>query len=191
MWRFPQDRANFNDKARVSGLALSVLNQSRRHQMAVIDRWLEYLNRKQVRYSHSIHPPARTARETADAERVPAHDFAKTVVYFGSAGYGIAVVPADQFVDLFKVSRVLGLSYIGLASEAELAKLFPDCELGAMPPFGDACELPVMMDAGVSGDFIAFTIGTHRDAVRMSFADFQRMARPTVASIAVNQPVLV
>lgn len=159
--------------------------------MSVIDLWLEYLDRKQVRYSHSAHPPAQTARATADAERVRADEFAKTVVYLGSAGFGIAVVPADQFVDLVKVSRVLGLAYIGLASETELAKLFPDCELGAMPPFGDACDLPVIMDAGIAGDFIAFTIGTHRDAVRMSFADFQRLAKPTVASIAAGQPVLV
>jgi len=159
--------------------------------MAVIDRWLEYLDMKKVRYSHSVHPPAQTARATADAERVRADEFAKTVVYLSDAGFGIAVVPADQFVDLVKVSRVLGLSYIGLASEAELAKLFPDCELGAMPPFGDACDLPVIMDAGIAGDFIAFTIGTHRDTVRMSFADFQRLARPTVASIAAGKPVLV
>jgi Ala-tRNA(Pro) deacylase len=172
-------------------MALSVLKYSRRRQMPVIDRWLEYLNRKQVRYSHSIHPPAQTARATADAERVRADEFAKTVVYLSSAGFGIAVVAADQFVDLAKISRVLGLSYIGLASEADLVKLFPDCELGAMPPFGDACELPVIMDAGIAGDFIAFTIGTHRDAVRMSFADFQRLAKPTVASIAAGQPVLV
>ena len=159
--------------------------------MAVIDLWLEYLNRQQVRYSHSTHPPARTARATANAERVRADEFAKTVVYLGSAGFGIAVVAADQFVDLAKISRVLGLSYIGLANEVDLAKLFPDCELGAMPPFGDACELPVVMDAGIADDFIAFTIGTHRDAVRISFADFQRLAKPTVASIAAGQPALV
>jgi Ala-tRNA(Pro) deacylase len=159
--------------------------------MAVINRWLEYLDRKHVRYSHSMHPAAHTARQTADAERVRPHDFAKTVVYFGSTGFGIAVVPADAFVDLEKVCGVLGLSYVGLASEADLAKLFPDCELGAMPPFGDACELPVVMDTGISGDFIAFTIGTHRDAVRMSFADFQRLAKPAVASIAMPQEVLV
>ena len=171
-------------------MALSVLKYLRRHPVAVIDLWLEYLDRKQVRYSHSIHPPARTARETADAERVRAHDFAKTVVYIGSAGFGIAVVPADQFVDLVKVGRELGLSYIALANETDLAKLFPDCELGAMPPFGDACDLPVIMDAGIADDFIAFTIGTHRDAVRMNFADFQRLARPKVAFIALGQPVL-
>jgi prolyl-tRNA editing enzyme YbaK/EbsC (Cys-tRNA(Pro) deacylase) len=106
-------------------MELLLLKNERRHQMAVIDRWLEYLNRKHVRYSHSVHPAAHTARQTADAERVRPHDFAKTVVYFGSTGFGIAVVPADEFVDLEKVCGVVGLSYIGLASEADLARLFP------------------------------------------------------------------
>jgi Ala-tRNA(Pro) deacylase len=159
--------------------------------MPVFNSWLEYLNKVQVRYSHSVHPRAQTARETADAERMPAHEFAKTVVYFSERGFGIAVVPADQFVNLPKLGHLLGLSYIRLANETELAELFPDCELGAMPPFGDSCDLPVVVDAGIAGDFIAFTIGTHRDVVRMSFADFQRLARPKAASIALSQEVPV
>jgi Ala-tRNA(Pro) deacylase len=159
--------------------------------MTPINRWLEYLERMQVRYSHSIHPRSETAFETANAERMPAHEFAKTVACFGDTGFGIAVVPADQFVDLVKVSRLLGWSYIRLANEAELAELFPDCELGAMPPFGEFAELPVLVDTAIAGDFIAFTIGTHRDVVRMSFADFQRLARPAVGSIAVGEAVLV
>ena len=158
--------------------------------MPLIKLWLEYLTRMQVRYSHSVHPRAQTARETAIAERVPAHEFAKTVVYYGDNGFGIAVVPADEFVNLARVARNLGLAYIRLASEVELAELFPDCELGAMPPFGDACEMPVIVDPTITADYIAFTIGTHRDVVRMSFADFERIARPKIASI-VTQEVLV
>lgn len=158
--------------------------------MPIIKLWLEYLTRMQVRYSHSIHPRAQTARETANAERVPAHEFAKTVVYYGDTGFGIAVVPADEFVDLAKVAHILGLAYIRLATEIELVELFPDCEVGAMPPFGDACEMPVIIDAGIARDYIAFTIGTHRDVVRLSFADFERIAKPKVASI-VTQEVLV
>lgn len=159
--------------------------------MAGADRWLRYLDKMQVRYSHSVHPPAQTARRTALAERVPAHEFAKTVVYFNDAGFGIAVVPADQFVDLTRIGKLLGSSFIRLASEAELRDLFPNCELGAMPPFGDSCALPVVVDIGVAGDFIAFTIGTHRDVVRMSFADFQRLAQPKVAAIASTLEVPV
>jgi len=159
--------------------------------MSVTNRWFEYLTRMNVRYSHSIHPRAEKAIETADAERIPAHTLAKTVVYFSENGFGIAVVPADQFVDLFKIGHLLGLSHIRLASESELLRLFPDCELGAMPPFGDGCELPVIVDAAIAGDFIAFTIGTHKDIVRMSFADFQRLARPKVGAIATGLEILV
>src|SRR5580704_17743804 len=101
--------------------------------MSVTNKWFEYLTRMRVRYSHSIHPRAEKAIETADADRIPAHALAKTVVYFGDNGFGIAVVPADQLVDLFKVGHLLGLSHIRLATEAELIRLFPDCELGAMP----------------------------------------------------------
>jgi Ala-tRNA(Pro) deacylase len=156
-----------------------------------VNRWLEYLNKMQVRYSHSIHARAQTALETADAERMPPHEFAKTVVYYSEGGYGIAVVPADELVDMVKLRHLLGLPWIRLADEGELAELFPDCELGAMPPFGYACELPVVVDARIAGDFIAFTIGTHRDVVRMSFADFARLARPKVAFISVRPEVLV
>jgi len=157
--------------------------------MTGIDRWLRYLDRLQVRYSHSVHPPAQTARKTAAAERVPAHEFAKTVVYFNDSGFGIAVVPADQFVDLTRVGRLLGSSFIRLANEAELKELFPNCDLGAMPPFGDSCALPVIVDIGIAGDFIAFTIGTHRDVVRLGFGDFQRIAQPKVAAIAASLEV--
>lgn len=159
--------------------------------MPMINAWLEYLDNMQIRYSHSTHARAQTALETADEERMPAHEFAKTVVYFGNAGFGIAVVPADEFVDLVKLRRLLGLSFLRLANEQELVELFPDCELGAMPPFGDACEMPVIVDAELSEDFIAFTIGTHRDTVRMSFADFERLARPKVAHIAIGEAVPV
>jgi Ala-tRNA(Pro) deacylase len=98
--------------------------------------------------------------------------------------------PTNSWI-LAKLGRLLELSSMRLANEAELAALFPDCELGAMPPFGDACDLPVIVDAGIAGDFIAFTIGTHRDVVRISFADFQRLAKPTVASFAIGEEVLV
>lgn len=159
--------------------------------MAGVERWLKYLDKMQIPYSHSVHPPAQTARDTAEAERVPAHEFAKTVVYFEDGGFGIAVVPADEIVDLTRVGKLLGSSFIRLASEAELRDLFPNCELGAMPPFGDACVLPVIVDAEMAGDFLAFTIGTHRDVVRMSYADFQRVAKPKVAAIASGIGVLV
>jgi Ala-tRNA(Pro) deacylase len=159
--------------------------------MSVISRWLQFLDNMEVRYSHSVHSRTVTALETADAERVPAHEFAKTVVYATADGLGMVVVPADEFVDLSRVGRVIGQHYIRLATELEMADHFPGCELGAMPPFGEQCILPVVVDPALAREFIAFTIGTHRDVVRMSFRDFELLARPVIARIAVGQEVAV
>ena len=154
--------------------------------MPTVNRWLQFFDRKGVRCSHSVHVRAATARGVAESERMPAHELAKTVVYFGSSGFGIVVIPADKMVDLVKVGRLVGLSHIRLATERELEGLFPECEVGAMPPFGENIEMPVLVDAGIVGEFIAFTLGTHRDVFRISFADFQRLARPKIAAITEN-----
>jgi len=160
--------------------------------MTILGRWLEYLNKTGIRYSHSIHPRAQSALETADAERMPAHDLAKPVVYFCETGFGMAVVPADEFVDLPEVARLLGLSYIRLANEGELAELFTDSELGAMPPFGHLYQMPVLLDGALAGrEFIAFNLGTHRDVVRMSVEDYLNLVKPLVGSIVVREECLV
>src|ERR1022692_4719417 len=97
-------------------MALFVLKHPRRHQMSVIDLWLEYLNRRQIRYSHSIHPPARTARATADAERVRADEFAKTVVYLSSAGFG------KEYGAPGKISFFAYVFLLGIAGIPRIAK---------------------------------------------------------------------
>ena len=160
--------------------------------MTILNRWLEYLDRSHVRYSHSVHPRALTALDTAAAERIPPHDLAKAVVYAGDTGFGIAVLAADELLDLLEVGNLLGFSFIRLANESELVELFADCELGAMPPFGQPFELPVLLDAEIAAkEFIAFPIGTHRDVVRMSVADYKKLVRPLTGSITVNQNLLV
>jgi Ala-tRNA(Pro) deacylase len=155
--------------------------------MTALKPWLNYLNDSGVLFSHSTHVPVETALQTADAERMPASKFAKCVVYFSESGFGMAVVPATEFVDLTKLAKIAGVSYVRLANEAELGMLFPDCDLGAMPPFGNVYRMPVVVDYHVAAnEFIAFTIGTHRDVVRMSFADYRKIAQPVIASIAVT-----
>lgn len=159
--------------------------------MTFLTRLSRYLDAKGVRYSHSIHAPAQTALSVAKAERMPAHEFAKTVVYFADKGYGMAVVPADDLVDLEEVRDRLGLSFIRLADETELLELFPDCELGAMPPFGTFHDLPVVVDVQVAQNkFIAFTAGTHRDVIRMGFDDFQRLVHPAIKAFAVSEVLI-
>lgn len=151
--------------------------------MTILDRWLQYLDGNGVHYSHSIHRPSQTALATASAERVSPHDLVKAVVYAGDNGFGIAVIAAGELVDLTELGRLLGSSHIRLADERELAEIFSDCELGAMPPFGQPYEMPVLLDTNVaSREFIAFPIGTHVDVVRISMEDYRRLVRPLVGS---------
>ena len=153
--------------------------------MPILSKLRESLDQNQVEYTHTVHPLAYTAREVASAEHVPAHGVAKTVVFLSEQGYGMAVLPADCVVDLDQLRLDLGLSRLRLATEAELSELFPGCELGAMPPFGNLWGLPVYVDSAMSGEeTIAFNAGTHRDVIHMRYRDFERLVNPAAIPFA-------
>lgn len=160
--------------------------------MNMLQRCERHLKQHGIRYVHSIHSAARTARAVASAEPMRAHAFAKVVIYLGAHGNGMLVLPADYIVDFGEVRRLLGLREVRLASEAELSALFPDCELGAMPPFGNLLDMPVLIDESLAGaEFMAFNAGTHRDVIHMSVADFHILVNPLVAGFAVKKPVAI
>jgi Ala-tRNA(Pro) deacylase len=157
--------------------------------MNMLELCLTHLRKNRILFSHSIHPAAFTARGVAAAEGVPAHDIAKVVVYFGDNDYGMVVLPADSRVDFAEVGRLMGLSYVRLATETELLEMFPECELGAMPPFGDLFDIPVLVDEAIETEgYIAFSAGTHRDVIHMKFADFRALVNPLIARFAVEEP---
>ncbi len=153
--------------------------------MPMLDKLLQYLEQNQAPYERHNHPTAYTAREVASVEHVPAREVAKTVVFLSEKGYGMAVVGGDGMVDLAALRALLGVSKLRLATESELGELFPDCELGAMAPFGNLFGLPVFVDAALAGEeMIAFNAGTHRDVVHMRFADFQRLVNPSIVNLS-------
>lgn len=153
--------------------------------MPILSQLREFLDQNQTQYTHTVHPLAYTAKEVASAEHVPAREVAKTVVFLSENGYGMAVLTADSVVDLEQLRQDLGLARLRLATEAELAELFPSCELGAMPPFGNLFGLPVYVDARLAGeDMIAFNAGTHRDVIHMHFRDFNALVNPAVVPFA-------
>jgi Ala-tRNA(Pro) deacylase len=162
--------------------------------MTTLERCLDFLESNNIGYAHTKHSLAFTAMEVAFAEHISPHKLAKTVVYAGTQGYGLAVLPADCLIDLATLGAFVNDSFIRLASERELAELFPQCQLGAMPPFGNLFHLPVIVDSSVAGqEFIAFNAGTHRDVIHMRTADFTRLANPAVAKfamIAVAQTII-
>lgn len=159
--------------------------------MNTLQRCLDFLDRNGIIYSHSIHAPAYTARDVASAERVPARNVAKTVVYAGDNGFGMVVVPADCVVNFVEVARLMGLTHVRLATEPEMAQLFPRSELGAMPPLREFGAMPILIDEAVAAhEFIAFNAGTHSDVIHMSFADFRRLVNPLIAAFAIKESVL-
>ena len=146
----------------------------------------QHLDEHHTKYVCIAHSPAYTAQEAAQSAHVRGAAFAKTVVVFGTEGRRwMAVLPATHKIEFQRLSRVLGNMDIRLASEAEFKGLFPDCEPGAMPPFGAIYGMPVLCDSSLgSHDEIVFNAGTHRDAIRMSLHDYMTLNRPEIASFA-------
>jgi Ala-tRNA(Pro) deacylase len=149
--------------------------------MAIAEKLQKTLDNTGTPYVHTVHEPVYTARQVARAEEIRPHQCAKAIVFFGDTGFGMLVLPADSYVDFAELAFELGLSNVRLATEAELIALFPDSEVGAMPPFGNLYGLPVYVDASLAQeDVIAFNAGTHRDAVYMRFEDFDKLAEPRI-----------
>jgi len=156
--------------------------------MPLSERLRSFLDSRHAEYTLTKHANAFTAREVAAAEHLPPREVAKTVVIFGDGTYHMIVVPASKLVDLIEVRPTLGLAQVRLAREEELGMLFPDCELGAMPPLGPLYGFPVYLDASLAGeDTIAFNAGTHREVIHMKTSEFRRLVSPSIVSL-VREP---
>lgn len=153
--------------------------------MALLEKLRVFLDENHAEYTHTVHPLAFTAREVASAEHLPPREIAKAVVVFGDDGYHMMVVPANRLVDFQELRLSLGLTHARMATEEELGRLFPDCELGAMPAMGNLYGMRVYLDSSLAGeDTIAFNGGTHRDEVHMLTADYRKLVDPTVITLA-------
>lgn len=158
--------------------------------MPLSERIRNYLDSNQADYILSVHPKAFTAREVAFAEHLPAREVAKTVVVFGDGEYHMIVIPANKLVDFLELRPALGLTQVRLATEDELSRLFPDCELGAMPPFGNLYGINVYLDSSLAGEpAVAFNAGSHREVIHMRTAEFRRLVRPGIVSL-VREPAM-
>jgi len=153
--------------------------------MPLLEKLHVFLEENHAEYTHTVHSLAYTAREVASAEHLPAREVAKTVVIHGNNGYHMLVLPATKLVDFQEVRMALGFTHARMVPETELTRLFPDCELGAMPPVGNLYGMPVYLDSGMAAEeMITFNAGTHRDVVHMRTAEFRRLVRPTLVSLA-------
>jgi len=144
-----------------------------------------YLDQQQSHYATLTHDRTVTAHETASATHLSRQLFAKTVMLKVDGTLAMMVMPAAYRVDLTRLSRALGGRTVELADETEFKDAFPDCEVGAMPPFGNLYGLPVFVDSRLASQAeIAFNAGTHTDAVRMPYKEFERLAQPELLWLA-------
>ena len=156
--------------------------------MAIAESIGNFLTRERVAYTTLTHERAYTAQKEAAVAHVPGRHWAKTVVCFADDEPIQAVVPGDLLVDMERLRVLTGARAVRLATEGEIATLYPGCEAGAMPPFGPLYAQRVFVDTTlVAEPEIVFNAGTHTDAIRMHYNIFADLAKPVVGAFAMPQ----
>jgi Ala-tRNA(Pro) deacylase len=144
----------------------------------------EFLDSHDVKYVTIRHSPAYTAQEVAASAHVPGKDMAKTVIVDLDGKMAMAVLPASSRLDLNHLKEATSAKHVALADERKFEGLFPDCEVGAMPPFGNLYGLDVFVSDSLAEDEeIAFNAGSHTEVVRLAYQDFERLVQPKVAKL--------
>ena len=153
-------------------------------------RLIECLDENKVRYQVLQHPEAVSAQRIAQAEHVKGRHHAKVVIVKADDAHLMMVLPADHHIDLEKIEKATGKP-VSLDKEQEFKSLFPDCAIGAMPPFGNLYGLPTYVERDLAEqDYIVFEAGTHTDAIKMSYHDYEKIVKPEVNDLAVKlQPM--
>lgn len=155
--------------------------------MTCRERLEAYLRAHQVPFQVQHHPVAYTAQQVAASEHIPGRMVAKVVMVVADDRLVLLTLPAPARVDLERVAAMLGARAVRLAHEEEFAAAFSDCEVGAMPPFGNLYDLPVYADPSLAeNQTIVFAAGTHTDTMSLAYSDFARLVRPVVAPFAVR-----
>ncbi len=150
-----------------------------------VQKLKEFLDSHQIKYVTISHSRAFTAQEVAASAHISGKEIAKTVMVKMDGRMAMAVLPASDKVDFELLKAASGAGTVELASEAEFRGLFPECETGAMPPFGNLYGMDVYVsDALTSDEEIAFNAGTHTELIRMSYRDFENLVKPKVVRLS-------
>jgi Ala-tRNA(Pro) deacylase len=152
--------------------------------MPILKELKEMLDEATVSYEVHNHPLAYTAQEIAAKQHFSGDEMAKVVMLRADGALVMAVVMASQKVSLATARESLGARELQLATEDEFISRFPNCEIGAMPPFGNLFGLPVYVDPALEKDeFIYFNAGSHVQTIRLKYRDFERLVHPTVVRL--------
>ena len=144
-----------------------------------ITKLKEFLDKENIRYVTISHSPAYTAQEIAACAHIPGKELAKTVMVKIEGQMAMLVLPSTRKVVLQELREVLGVEHAKFATEEEFNGLFPECEIGAMPPFGNLYGMEVYVAPSLAEDKeIVFNAGSHTELMRMAYADFARLVKP-------------
>jgi Ala-tRNA(Pro) deacylase len=143
----------------------------------------EYLDNHHVRYGCLNHSRAYTAQEVAASAHISGKLLAKTIIVKMGNQFAMVVLPAHDYINFDALKAATASQTVDLASESEFKNKFPECDPGAMPPFGNLYEMPVYASSRLSQhDQIIFSAGTHIELLQMAYADFERLVKPKVIS---------
>ena len=147
----------------------------------------KFLDEKKVVYETVRHSPAYTSQKTAASAHVPGKDLAKTVMVKVDGELAMAVLPAPLQIDFARFKEGLAGAKVELAGEQDFRDKFPECEVGAMPPFGNLYGMQVFADRHITeDDEIAFNACTHTELIKLQYKDYQRLVKPKVFAFAAG-----
>lgn len=148
----------------------------------------KFLDSHHIKYLVLSHSLAYTAQGVAALAHLSGKELAKTVIVKIDGILAMAVIPAPDHVDLERLKKLTGAQTVEVATEAEFKDAFPDCETGAMPPFGNLYDMPVYGDKKLAqNEEITFTAGTHRELLRMDWDDMLRLVNPTISELTYRR----
>lgn len=144
----------------------------------------EFLDNHHVKYLSIDHSPSYTAQEIAAAAHISGKILAKTVIVKAGSQFYMVVIPATDHINFSELKEWTGSTEVDLAKESEFKSKFPECEVGAQPPFGNLYGMPVLISSSlISQSDIAFNAGSHSELVKMSYEDFARLVQPKVITM--------
>lgn len=147
--------------------------------MSVPQRIAEYLESQHVPFERLSHPQAFAAQEVAYSLHISGKQLAKAVVLKADDNPVMVVLPASHRLSIKDLRGLLDVHRLEMTSETELAAIFPDCELGAIPPFGNLYGMAVWVDQACSdSEEIVFCAGSHIDCLRMKYSDYAKAVSP-------------
>lgn len=152
-----------------------------------LSRLISYLDEHDKKYIVTKHSPAFTAQEVAASAHVPGKEMVKTVIVKVDGDMKMVVLPSTHDVNFDSIKEAFNAGEVELASEDEFENMFPDCELGAMPPFGNFYDIDTLVAEALTEDEeISFNAGTHKELVRMNYRDYEELVKPKIMPVGVR-----